>query len=46
VREYIPCYRKSDGVVGVYEKVTGQFLTSEIEAGFTKGANIEWEGAL
>lgn len=42
VREYIPCYRKSDGVVGLYEKITGQFLTSEIEAVFTKGADIEW----
>ena len=41
VREYIPCYRKSDGVVGVYEKFTGQFLTSETGA-FTKGADVEW----
>lgn len=41
VREYIPCYRKSDGVVGLYEKFTGQFLTSETGA-FTKGANIDW----
>lgn len=44
VREYIPCYRKSDGVVGLYEKFTGQFLTSEIEAGFTHGYEIPWEG--
>ena len=42
VREYIPCYRKSDGVVGVFEKITGQFLTSETDAAFTKGADIEW----
>jgi hypothetical protein len=41
VREYIPCYRKSDGVVGLYEKVTGQFLTAE-EGAFTKGADIDW----
>lgn len=41
VREYIPCYRKSDGVVGLYEKLTGQFLTAE-EGAFTKGADIEW----
>lgn len=41
VREYIPCYRKSDGVVGVYEKFTGQFLTSEVSS-FTKGADVEW----
>lgn len=42
VRDYVPCYRKSDGVVGLYEKITGQFLTSEIEATFIKGADIEW----
>lgn len=41
VREYIPCYRKSDGVVGVYEKCTGQFLTAEVGA-FAKGADIDW----
>lgn len=41
VREYIPCYRKSDGVVGLYEKFTGTFLTTETGA-FTKGADVEW----
>lgn len=43
VREYIPCYRKSDGVVGVYEKFTGQFLTNDADTGsFAKGADIDW----
>ena len=42
-REYIPCYRKSDGVVGLYEKVTGQFLTNDADTGsFAKGADIDW----
>lgn len=41
VREYIPCYRKSDGVVGVYEKFTGQFLTTPVGS-FAKGADVEW----
>ena len=41
VREYIPCYRKSDGVVGVYEKFTDTFLTSEVSS-FAKGADVEW----
>ena len=41
VREYIPCYRKSDGVVGVLEKFTGQFLTPEASA-FTSGPEIDW----
>lgn len=43
VREYIPCYRKSDGVVGLYEKFTGQFLTSETDDVFAKGADLDWE---
>ncbi len=43
VREYIPCYRKSDGEVGLYEKFTGQFLTNQAAgAAFAKGADIEW----
>lgn len=43
IRDYIPCYRKSDGVVGLYEKVTGQFLTNDANTGsFAKGADIEW----
>ena len=41
VREYIPCYRKSDGVVGLLEKFTGTFLTAE-EGAFSKGADIDW----
>ena len=41
VREYIPCYRKRDLVVGLYEKFTGQFLTSETGA-FTYGTEIDW----
>ena len=41
VREYIPCYRKSDGVVGLYEKVAGQFLTCPTGE-FAKGPNMAW----
>lgn len=43
VREYIPCYRKSDGVIGLYEKFTGAFLPNEGDGAFTKGADVEWE---
>ena len=42
VREYIPCYRKSDGVIGLYEKYTGEFLTNQGTGTFTKGSDIEW----
>ena len=41
IREYIPCYRKSDGLVGVFEKFTGRFLTSPVSA-FTYGTEIDW----
>ena len=44
VREYLPCYRKSDGVVGLYEKFTSAFLTSDVGA-FAAGPEIEWEVA-
>ncbi len=42
IRKYDPCYRKSDGVVGVLERFTGQFLTSEIDATFAAGQEIDW----
>ena len=37
IREYIPCYRKSDNEVGMYEKYTRQFLTNQGSGSFTKG---------
>lgn len=45
VREYLPCYRKSDGVIGLWEVYTGQFLTdaNANSVGFTAGPDIEWE---
>ena len=47
IREYIPCYRKSDGVIGLWEMYTGEFLTTSSEGtGFEKGADTEWENAL
>lgn len=42
VREYIPCYRKADGVIGAYEKFTKTFLTNAGTGGFTKGPDIDW----
>lgn len=42
VREYIPCYRKSDSEIGLYETFTGQFLVNEGTGTFTKGADIDW----
>ena len=42
VREYIPCYRKRDGEIGLFETITGQFVPSMESGGFTKGSDIDW----
>jgi hypothetical protein len=36
-----PCYRKSDGVIGMYDTVRKLFLTNAGSGSFTKGAEIE-----
>lgn len=43
IREYIPCYRKSDRVIGLYEKFTKTFLTNQGNGYFTKGPDVEWK---
>ena len=43
VRDYLPCYRKSDGEIGLLEMFTGQFVPSQVSGGFTLGAEIDWE---
>lgn len=41
VCDLIPCYRISDGVIGMYNAVTKQFLTNASGTGsFTKGPNV------
>lgn len=35
VRDFIPCYRKSDGEGGLYDKVTKQFYTNKGTGSFT-----------
>lgn len=44
IREYIPCYRKSDGEIGLYETITGAFLTNSDTEGsaFAKGPDVDW----
>lgn len=42
VREYIPCFRKSDGVIGLYEKFTNTFLENAGTGSFIAGPEIEW----
>lgn len=36
----IPCYRKADGVIGMYDLVSGTFYTNEGTGSFTKGADV------
>ena len=41
VREYIPCYRKSDDVVGLYDVLNDKFYTNQGTGKFTAGAPVE-----
>lgn len=38
--DLIPCYRKSDGVIGMYDLIAEAFLTNEGSGSFTKGADV------
>ncbi len=41
VADLVPCYRKSDGVIGMYDLVTRTFFTNAASSGsFTKGADV------
>lgn len=37
----IPCYRKSDGVIGFYDTITNTFFTNAGTGTFTKGASVD-----
>lgn len=37
---YVPCYRKSDGEIGMYDTVSKMFFTSANTGRFTKGADV------
>lgn len=41
VHELIPCYRKSDGVIGLYDVAEGKFYTNEGSGNFAKGPDME-----
>lgn len=40
LKKYIPCYRKSDDVIGLYEVVNGEFKTNAGTGVFTKGPDV------
>lgn len=39
-RDYIPCYRKSDNVIGLYDLVNGIFYVNAGSGTFSKGADV------
>lgn len=41
VRNFVPCYRISDGVVGLYDVINDVFYTNAGTGDFTKGNNIK-----
>lgn len=40
VRDLIPCYRKSDNVIGMYDITNNKFYTNKGTGSFTKGSNV------
>ena len=40
VREFVPCYRKSDNVIGYWDRVNKRFYTNGGSGTFTKGGNV------
>lgn len=41
IKDLIPCYRKSDNVIGMYDIVEGKFYTNKGSGTFTKGNNVK-----
>lgn len=40
VRDFIPCYRKTDNVAGMYDTVSGQFFTNQGTGEFVTGQEV------
>ena len=40
IRDYVPCYRKSDGIIGLYDLVNNTFSTNSGSGTFIKGRDI------
>jgi len=40
IRNFLPCYRKSDGVIGMYDLINDIFYTNNGSGTFTKGNNL------
>ena len=40
IRNFVPCYRKSDNVIGLYDTVNGVFYTNAGTGTFSKGSDV------
>lgn len=40
VRDFVPCYRKADGVLGLYDLVSGTLFTNQGTGTFSKGNDV------
>ena len=40
IRDFVPCYQKSDGVIGMYDLVHDVFYTNKGTGNFLKGQDI------
>ena len=40
VEKFVPCYRKADNVIGIYEIMNGGFYTNDGTGSFTKGDDV------
>ena len=38
--DFVPCYRKADGTIGMYDTVSGSFFTNAGTGTFSKGADV------
>lgn len=43
IKDFVPCYRKSDGEVGMYERISKTFLTNQGTGQFTAGIPVEYQ---
>lgn len=41
VRDFVPCYKKSNNVIGLYDKVNNTFYTNAGSGSFVKGSDVQ-----
>lgn len=42
IRNFLPCYRRADGVIGLYDTVESVFYTNQGSGDFTRGPDVLW----